>query len=159
MPLQKEKKMSRSQIILIIIFLVIVLLLPYGVKSEQLSGLAFNSPYKAHQAGDLLLTPLASSNGAPYAMAQGPVSIGGFNVPASQMGATEVFNPKENILAGTKYLKSLIQRFNGDLKLALAAYNTGPAIVEKLRDIPPFKETINYVNKVLKSFQTQVDSK
>jgi Rod binding domain-containing protein len=78
---------------------------------------------------------------------------------AQEMGVRDVFNPKENILAGTKYLKSLIQRFNGDLKLALAAYNAGPTIVEKLGGVPPFRETVNYVNKVLGFFQKEVDSK
>lgn len=78
---------------------------------------------------------------------------------AQQMGVKNVFDPMENILAGTKYLKSLLERFNGDLKLALAAYNAGPSIVEKIGDVPPFKETINYVNKVLKFFQDGIESK
>ena len=78
---------------------------------------------------------------------------------AQQMGVKNVFDPMENILAGTKYLKSLLERFNGDLKLALAAYNAGPSIVEKIGDVPPFKETINYVNKVLKFFQDGVESR
>jgi Rod binding domain-containing protein len=72
---------------------------------------------------------------------------------AQEMGAKNIFDPKENILAGTKYLKSLIERFKGDLKLALAAYNAGPSIVEKVGEIPPFKETINFVNKVLRLAQ------
>ena len=68
---------------------------------------------------------------------------------ACDMGARNIFDPLENILAGTKYLKSLIDRFDGNLKLALAAYNAGPSIVEKIGKIPPFKETMNFVNKVL----------
>ncbi len=68
---------------------------------------------------------------------------------AQEMGAKNVFDPKENILAGTKYLKSLLERFRGDVRLALAAYNAGPSVVEKLKQVPPFKETVNYVNKVL----------
>ena len=78
---------------------------------------------------------------------------------AQQMGAKNVFDPMENILAGTKYLKSLLERFNGDLKLALAAYNAGPSVVEKMGKIPPFKETINYVNRVLKFFQNEIGSR
>ena len=63
-------------------------------------------------------------------------------------------NPKQNILAGAKYLQELLKLFNGDLKLTLAAYNAGPAAVQRLGGkIPPFKETVNYVPKVLKYYK------
>jgi hypothetical protein len=59
------------------------------------------------------------------------------------------FDPEENIEGGTKYLRYLIERFNGDLTLALAAYNAGPKTVEKFGYIPPIQETRQYVTKVL----------
>lgn len=60
------------------------------------------------------------------------------------------FNPKENIDGGTKYLKKLIEMFGGDLKLALAAYNAGEnAVIKYGFRIPPYDETIDYVEKVL----------
>jgi soluble lytic murein transglycosylase-like protein len=63
-------------------------------------------------------------------------------------------NPKQNILAGAKYLQELLKLFNGDLKLSLAAYNAGPAAVQRFGGkIPPFKETVNYVPKVLKYYK------
>lgn len=68
---------------------------------------------------------------------------------AREMNVRNPFNPEENIEGGVKYLKYLLERFNGDLTLALAAYNAGPAWVEKFGVIPPITETKQYVRKVL----------
>lgn len=62
------------------------------------------------------------------------------------------FDPRENIMGGTQYLKQLISRFNGRLRLALAAYNAGPAVVEKYKRIPPFRETENFVKQVMEYY-------
>jgi len=62
------------------------------------------------------------------------------------------FNPRENILGGTQYIKMMIERFHGKLPLALAAYNAGPNTVDKYDQIPPFRETKNYVKKVMKYY-------
>ncbi len=58
-------------------------------------------------------------------------------------------NPRANVLAGSHYLRTLINQFSGDLKMALAAYNAGPSAVAKYKGIPPFPETKAYVAKVL----------
>jgi soluble lytic murein transglycosylase-like protein len=63
--------------------------------------------------------------------------------------ALDRHNPRANILAGTHYLRGLINQFQGDLRLALAAYNAGPTAVAKYKGIPPFTETRLYVHKVL----------
>lgn len=68
---------------------------------------------------------------------------------AAMMGVRDVWNPRENILGGTKYLKQLLDRFNGDERLALASYNAGPAAVEKHGGIPPYRETRDYVQRVM----------
>lgn len=69
---------------------------------------------------------------------------------AQTLGVKEVFDPAENVMAGSRYLKMLLDRF-GDLSLALAAYNAGPANVEKYgNNIPPFAETQNYVDQIIK---------
>lgn len=62
------------------------------------------------------------------------------------------FDPWQNIMGGTRYLKALIQRFDGQVPLALAAYNAGPRTVDTHRGIPPIPETEAYVKKVMKFF-------
>ena len=63
------------------------------------------------------------------------------------MGAEDLFNPSENIAAGTRYLRYLFDRF-GDQRIALAAYNAGEGNIEKFGGVPPFPETVNYLQKV-----------
>ncbi len=64
-------------------------------------------------------------------------------------------NPRANILAGTQYLRTLINQFRGDLKLAIAAYNAGPNAVKKYKGVPPYAETKNYVKKVLEQLENE----
>lgn len=66
---------------------------------------------------------------------------------AQQMGVKKIFDPEENIMGGTKYLKRLINKFK-NLQRAVAAYNAGPAAVVYYNGTPPYKETMNYVQKV-----------
>ena len=68
---------------------------------------------------------------------------------AKYLGVTDPFDPEQNIMGGAKYLREQIDRFGGDIRLALAAYNAGWPAVKKHGGIPPFKETQNYVPKVL----------
>ena len=86
-----------------------------------------------------------SRKGALGLMQIMPQNLRAFNI-------REPYDPKDNIMGGARYFKSLIKRFEGKLPLALAAYNAGPTIVDKYRNIPPIKETEEYVKKVMKYF-------
>jgi soluble lytic murein transglycosylase len=71
---------------------------------------------------------------------------------AVDMNIKNSFNPAENIDGGVKYLRYLIDRYEGNLSLALAAYNSGETAVKRWGTIPPFKETQNYVKRILKIY-------
>jgi len=72
---------------------------------------------------------------------------------AARLGVKDIFDPKENIDAGTRYLRDLLQLYNNDLTLALAAYNAGPDKVQKYGDVPPYRETQSYVKQVKRKYQ------
>ena len=72
---------------------------------------------------------------------------------SSDLAVSNPFNPKANISGGTKYLSQLLERFRGNLVLALAAYNAGPEKVERYGGIPPYPETRRYVRSVLNQWQ------
>jgi soluble lytic murein transglycosylase-like protein len=72
---------------------------------------------------------------------------------AEALGVQDIFNPAENINGGVKYLKRLIKRYDGNIELALAAYNAGSSNVRRYKGIPPFKTTHFYIKKVIKYHQ------
>lgn len=71
---------------------------------------------------------------------------------AQGLGVKNAYDAEQNIEGGTKYLKGLMDRFNNDKSLALAAYNAGPNAVKKYGGIPPYAETQNYVKSVLSKY-------
>lgn len=77
---------------------------------------------------------------------------------AEYLGVTDSFDPEQNIMGGTKYIKELLDKYDGDTKLALAAYNAGMNNVKKYGGIPPFEETQNYVVKVTKYMQQNLEA-
>ncbi len=74
---------------------------------------------------------------------------------ARGLGVSDPFDPEQNIAGGTKYLKSMIDKYNS-IELGLAAYNAGPTNVNKYGGVPPFNETQNYVRKVMELQKTEL---
>ena len=72
---------------------------------------------------------------------------------AARLGVQNVYDPQENIDAGTRYLRDLLQKYNNNLVLALAAYNAGSEKVELYGRVPPFAETVSYVRRVKKTYE------
>ena len=77
---------------------------------------------------------------------------------ARELGVTDSYDPYQNIMGGTKYISQMLQKYDGDISLALAAYNAGSNNVAKYGGIPPFKETQNYVVKVTQYMNEGVSS-
>jgi soluble lytic murein transglycosylase-like protein len=69
---------------------------------------------------------------------------------ATAMGVSDPMDPGDNLRGGVRYLSQLLERYGGDLSLALSAYNAGPAVVDKYGTIPPIPETQNYVREIMK---------
>ena len=71
---------------------------------------------------------------------------------AKNLGVKDPYNTVQNVEGGVKYLKSMLNRYNGNVILALAAYNAGPGAVDKYSGVPPYRETQNYVKNILANY-------
>ena len=120
--------------------------------AEQLDKLVGESSKESGVQPDLIRAVISQESGArPCAIspkgAQGLMQL----MPAvsAQFDVHDPFDPKQNVDAGTKLLKQLLEKYNGDMKLTLAAYNAGSGRVDSEGGVPPIPETINYVIDIL----------
>jgi soluble lytic murein transglycosylase-like protein len=128
---------------------------PAPVPPEQIDALV-NQNAAIYQIDPALVKAVIANESGFNAAATSPVGAQGLMqlMPetAAAMGVRDPYDPSQNVAGGTRYLKSMLDRFKGDTRLAIAAYNAGPGAVEKYGDVPPYAETQTYVGNVLGSY-------
>jgi soluble lytic murein transglycosylase-like protein len=115
---------------------------------------------KQHGVDPRLVAAIAGRESAFNPLAVSPVGAGGVMqlMPATArfIGVTNVFDARENVFGGVRYLRTLLDTFHGDLDLTLAAYNAGPGAVQKYNGIPPYPETRDYVRIVRARYEASL---
>jgi hypothetical protein len=130
--------------------------------SKEPFGDLINAAAKRYSVDADLITSViaAESNFDPKAIsrrnARGLMQL--LPVTAESLGVKNIFDPAENIDAGTRYLRDLLQLYRNDLALTLAAYNAGPERVQRYGRVPPFAETITYVRRVKQTYNQRKSS-
>jgi soluble lytic murein transglycosylase-like protein len=118
---------------------------------------------KTHGVDPRLVAAIARQESGYHAAAVSRVGARGIMqlMPATArfLGIANIFDIRENIDGGTRYLRTLLDTFHGDLDLALAAYNAGPGAVQKYNGIPPYRETQNYVKNVRATYEAALMAK
>jgi hypothetical protein len=111
---------------------------------------------RRHSVDELLVAAIVEAESSFNPMAVSPVgAVGLMQVmpsTAASYGAGDPLNPAVNVDLGARYLSRLLNRFDGDLELTLAAYNAGPGAVDRYEGMPPYRETRAYVGKVLSRY-------
>jgi len=111
---------------------------------------------RRHGLDSLLLAAVVETESSFDAEAVSPQGAVGLMqilpTTAKSLGIADPQDPQRNLEAGSRYLRSLLSRFDGDVELALAAYNAGPTTVARYGGMPPYPETLRYVSRVLRLY-------
>jgi len=135
---------------------------PLPVRVPAHLSLVIAEAARTHGVDPRLIAAVATRESAWNASALSPVGAGGLMqlMPATAryLGVNNVFDPRQNIFGGTRYLRTLLDTFHGDLDLTLAAYNAGPGAVAKYNGVPPYRETRAYVVAVRQAYERSVQA-
>jgi soluble lytic murein transglycosylase-like protein len=129
---------------------------PHALNPQQLQALVADASARNNvPAGLVNAVIMAESAGNPSAIspagAQGLMQL--MPDTAASCGVTNPFVAEDNVQCGTRYLASLLSRYNNNIELAVAAYNAGPGAVERYHGVPPYAETRAYVSRVLAAYR------
>ena len=120
----------------------------------------FNEAARTQGIDARLLAAVAHRESRGYINAMSPAGACGvmqlMPATARYLGVSNIFDPRENIFAGARYLRTLLDTFNGNLDLTLAAYNAGPGAVQRFGGVPPYRETQAYVAAVRDYYEKSI---
>jgi soluble lytic murein transglycosylase-like protein len=132
---------------------------PSGVAPKRFASIVQSAAQRNHLDPALLDAVIGQESGFRPDVVSGAGAVGLMQLmpaTARELGVSDPFDPSQNVEGGAKYLRSLLDRYDGRLDLALAAYNAGPGAVDHFGGVPPYKETQEYVAGIMSGYRSAV---